>query len=100
MILLVIVEVKGISAATKTEVVKGLRLVRVNRLEVMRIGPVSVLVTINILDGFVRELTFIALKISPPVRAIQTPLGLATILIVGTALALQVSVVTVRVLFI
>lgn len=52
------------------------------------------------LDGLVTELTLILLQINPPVKVIHRPLGLMTPLMCGTALALQVKVVMVRVLFI
>lgn len=45
-------------------------------------------------------LTFILFEITRPVVVIKVPFGLATPLMCGTALALHVSVVMVRVLFI
>lgn len=59
----------------------------------------SLLVITKTLSGLVSTLTLMRLTMVPPVKAMKTPLGLATPLIPGMAVALKVSVVTVRVLF-
>lgn len=98
LILVVMVRVRVVLGATRTDRVLVLRLVRVSRLSVSYLGPRVFRVTIRILDGFVTTLTLMWLKIRCPVVVIQVPLGLATTLIGVTAVALQVTVVTVRVL--
>lgn len=61
-------------------------------------GLVAVLVSMYILEGLVITLTFMLFEMQCPVVVIQVPLGLMTPLYVGTDLALQVMVLTVRVL--
>lgn len=99
-ILVLILSVKVVSGAIRKIVVWWLRLVRVRRLVVIYIGPVLRLVRMLILSGLVTTLTLMALKIRCPVTVMQVPLGLMTPKIGGTSLALQVVVVTFRVLLI